>query len=360
MQAAIEASRKSKVDESGSVPRVGAVAVIRNEIVGTAYREEIEVGQHAEYILLEKHLHSVPLTEATIYTTLEPCTERGRTQEGKPKIPCLERLISRKVNRVVIGMLDPNPIVRGLGFRKLRLANIRTDMFPNDLMSEIEDINRNFIRAIEHNPIHQITQEIAVLSVKTRGRLQEEARDRALNECAKNMRRIFHYGQIPIPGGEAGYFKRWIESMETYDGTENVKAYIRLAPFNPTDLLTRNWFNTFYERIKQLVKCGKLTLKYVFLLRSRIPQDPEIAFLDRFKEFADEIRTVDEGGVQLQSDSLRPSIVLFQNQRFAFTHDRNDNTTLVEAIEHVSEAEFVRLSDRFRNIEMISSLYFRR
>ena len=56
MEAAIEASRKSRVDLTGGVPRVGAVAVIRGEIVGVAYREERAPGQHAEYVLLQEYL----------------------------------------------------------------------------------------------------------------------------------------------------------------------------------------------------------------------------------------------------------------------------------------------------------------
>jgi len=108
MEAAIAASRKSREDIAGSVPRVGAVAVIDGEIIAEAYREEIAEGQHAEYVLLEKHLPNVSLVKATVYTTLEPCTKRG-----KEKIPCVERLIARKVHRVVIGMLDPTRLYGG-------------------------------------------------------------------------------------------------------------------------------------------------------------------------------------------------------------------------------------------------------
>lgn len=88
MERALEAARRSMGKPTD--PRVGAIAVVNEQVVGTAYRGEIEPGQHAEFILLAKHLENVSLAGATVYTTLEPCTVRN-----PPKIPCVERLIQR-------------------------------------------------------------------------------------------------------------------------------------------------------------------------------------------------------------------------------------------------------------------------
>jgi hypothetical protein len=56
------------------------------------------------------------------------------------------RLAERKVARVFIGMLDPNPDIRGMGQMLLSNADIETQFFPRDLMKEVEELNRDFIR----------------------------------------------------------------------------------------------------------------------------------------------------------------------------------------------------------------------
>lgn len=142
MRLAIKEAQRCKAEDDRCHPMVGAVVVKNDECVGTAYRGERRRGDHAEFIVLEKKLPRRSLAGATVYTTLEPCTTRNH-----PKVPCAQRLIDRKVSRVVVGMLDPNQMITGRGIRKLREANIAVDLFPPDLMAQVEDLNRDFTRS---------------------------------------------------------------------------------------------------------------------------------------------------------------------------------------------------------------------
>jgi len=152
MEIAIEEARKCQPEDSGPRPRVGAVAVKNGHELAKAYRGEIEPGDHAEFTLLEKKLADISIAGATIYTTLEPCTSRKH-----PKIPCAEWLIERKIKRVVIGQLDPNPAIRGKGQLALRKANIDIGVFEPDLTAQIEELNRDFMRAYSMSAVHDTT-----------------------------------------------------------------------------------------------------------------------------------------------------------------------------------------------------------
>ena len=143
-QLAVEEARKSIPEGDGRThPNVGVVIARNGKVLAQAHRGEF-TANHAEYIALEKKLPNESLVGATVYTTLEPCTNRNH-----PKVPCAKRLIERKVARVLIGMLDPNPAIRGRGQRELFQAGITTEFFPHDLMCEVEELNRDFTRG--HN-----------------------------------------------------------------------------------------------------------------------------------------------------------------------------------------------------------------
>ena len=138
---AIDEARLSVPEQDGRAhPKVGVVIVKDGRVLAKAHRGEFSK-EHAEFIALERKLADISIAGATVYATLEPCTTRTH-----PKIPCAERLVERKVARVFIGMLDPNPDIRGRGQMILSDANIETQLFRQELMSQIIELNRDFIR----------------------------------------------------------------------------------------------------------------------------------------------------------------------------------------------------------------------
>lgn len=141
MQFAVHEARRSRHEDDHVHPYVGVVVVRDGQILASACRGDREPGDHAEYGALEKKLEKEVLAGSTVYTTLEPCTTRNH-----PKVPCAKRLIDRKVERVVIGMLDPDQRITGKGLLMLRKAGIEVDLFPPNLMAQLEELNRDFTR----------------------------------------------------------------------------------------------------------------------------------------------------------------------------------------------------------------------
>jgi len=69
---------------------------------------------------------------ATAYVTLEPCNHHGRTP------PCADALIDAGVARVVVGVADPDPQVRGGGIERLRAAGVEvTTGVAADVVTEL-------------------------------------------------------------------------------------------------------------------------------------------------------------------------------------------------------------------------------
>lgn len=138
---AIDLSRRC-ADEDGRIhPRVGAVILAGDVVLAEAYRNEDGEGGHAEQIAVEKCADPRELSGATVITTLEPCT----TGRSRGRRPCSEILLRYGVGRVVIGVLDPNPAIRGRAEILFRKNGVAITHFPSGLASSIWSLNGSFI-----------------------------------------------------------------------------------------------------------------------------------------------------------------------------------------------------------------------
>lgn len=127
---------------TGSVspnPRVGAVIVKDGKIIGEGWHKNFG-GCHAEIEAIA-NCNEISLEGATLYVNLEPCSHKGKTP------PCANAIVSKKFGKVVIGMIDPNPLVCGKGIDIIKEAGIEVE--TGVLEDECRWINRAFIKFME-------------------------------------------------------------------------------------------------------------------------------------------------------------------------------------------------------------------
>jgi diaminohydroxyphosphoribosylaminopyrimidine deaminase/5-amino-6-(5-phosphoribosylamino)uracil reductase len=124
-------------------PLVGCVIVNQGEIVGEGFHPQAGF-PHAEVFALNQagdRAHG-----ATVYVNLEPCNHFGRTP------PCSEALIQARVAKVVVGMVDPNPLVAGKGIQRLREAGVQLLVGVEE--AACRQLNEAFIqRVLYHRPL---------------------------------------------------------------------------------------------------------------------------------------------------------------------------------------------------------------
>ena len=103
-------------------PLVGAVVVHNGRIIGEGYHHR--AGEpHAEVMAIRSVKDPSLLPESTVYCSLEPCAHFGKTP------PCSHLLVECNVKRVVIGCLDPNPLVAGRGKAYLEQHGVQVDTY---------------------------------------------------------------------------------------------------------------------------------------------------------------------------------------------------------------------------------------
>ena len=133
-------------------PMVGAVLADANgAILAEGWHERYGEG-HAEvncfrnWEITRSRNHEITnLKDCTLFVSLEPCSHYGKTP------PCAKLIIEKGVGRVVVGMLDPNPLVAGNGVQMLRDAGI--EVVVGVLEQECRELNKRFLCLHEkHRP----------------------------------------------------------------------------------------------------------------------------------------------------------------------------------------------------------------
>ena len=106
-------------------PRVGCVLVAPDgRVIGRGFTQQAG-GPHAEVVALrDAAAAGQDVRGATAYVTLEPCAHQGRTG------PCGDALVAAGIGKVVASIADPNPLVAGQGFARLRAAGVEVEVGP--------------------------------------------------------------------------------------------------------------------------------------------------------------------------------------------------------------------------------------
>lgn len=102
-------------------PMVGCVIVHEGRIIGEGWHRKYGEA-HAEVNAINSVENQALLTESICYVTLEPCAHHGKTP------PCADLLVAMKLKKVVIAVVDSNPLVGGKGIKKLKEAGVEVEI----------------------------------------------------------------------------------------------------------------------------------------------------------------------------------------------------------------------------------------
>ncbi len=134
MKQALKLARRGRGKTSPN-PMVGAILVKDNRVIGQGYHQRYG-DNHAEINAFQSARESP--SGATLYVTLEPCCHYGKTP------PCVDEIIKKKIGKVVMGTLDPNPRVNGKSVAMLKQYGIETKV--GVLEEECRNLNESHFK----------------------------------------------------------------------------------------------------------------------------------------------------------------------------------------------------------------------
>ncbi len=121
-------------------PIIGAALYIGNKLYVSS-RSGLRIGDHAEFTIIQEASQEFKdLSDAIIFTSLEPCTKHSRS---KWTTSCSEYIIEKGIKKVYFGCLDANPSITGLGIQRL-MDNCVVCSFDDDLILKAKQLNEDF------------------------------------------------------------------------------------------------------------------------------------------------------------------------------------------------------------------------
>lgn len=207
-------------------PMVGAIIVKDGEIIGTGYHQRAGA-PHAEINALNSAGERA--RGAVLYVTLEPCSHFGRTA------PCTEQIISAGIKKVVVSVVDPNPLMNGKGIKALEDAGIKVKV--GVLEEKARRINEVFFK--------YITTGLPFITLKTAMSLD---------------------GKIATHKG----FSRWISSEKSREYVHRLRNQVDAVMVGIGTILTDNpRLNTRIEGDDDV----KNPIRVIVDSHARLPQD---------------------------------------------------------------------------------------
>ncbi|XP_057533531.1 riboflavin biosynthesis protein PYRD, chloroplastic-like [Amaranthus tricolor] len=204
---------KQAIGYTSPNPMVGSIIVKHGKIVGQGFHPK--AGQpHAEVFALREAGDQAE--NATAYVTLEPCNHYGRTP------PCSEALIKAKVKKVVVGMVDPNPIVCSRGINKLQEAGIEV------VVGVEEDLCKKLNEAFIHKMLSGKPFVTLRYSISVNGVVLDQVGEK-VTECGGYFSKLLQEYDAVIHTSASSTMAQELSSLRSQEPNARQPRHILLA-----------------------------------------------------------------------------------------------------------------------------------
>lgn len=240
-------NNKDAKNEGRLNPFVGAILLKEENKKYKVYgacRSALHEGEHGECGLLTNILGDYIVDGCEMYVSLEPCTQESRHEWTEP---CCEIIKNRRIKKVTIGMLDPNPDVAGQGIAYLTKQGIEVQLFDGKYQTEVLKDNADFISQFGDDGDPRLNRKIArILDTY----ISEDAVKVFLKESGENLG--IDYNPDRWSDCKHKFYQKMIENQSIVDGKSN------LLPFYVIDEFALFFFKEPYHTV------DAASIRYIF------------------------------------------------------------------------------------------------
>ena len=280
-------------------PSIGCVIVKDGKILATGHTNAGGV-PHAEIMAMK---NASNLEGSSMYVTMEPCCHYGKSS------PCTKEIVKNKIKRVVVGMVDPNPLVAGNGIKELRNNKIEVNIGCCEL--EAREQNAGFVSRISKG-VPKVVAKVAI----TKDNFMAKNTNGRLKITNAEVDRYIHVLRSKYDGiliGNGTYKKdnpQLNVRLEGYDSFSSSRFVLSSHANIEEDsnlYLTKNNGNLYFIVGSKLstIKSKESSLDGVRLIRVKNNDD------DNFLQLEDVIEKIGQNGIN--NLLIEPGVTLFDN-----------------------------------------------
>ena len=259
-----EGNNEDEKNEGRLNPFVGALLIKQeknglNKVYG-ACRSALHNGEHGECGLLTNILGDYVVDDCEMYVSLEPCTQESRHEWTEP---CCEIIKNRRIRKVTIGMLDPNPDVAGQGIWYLIKSGVEVQLFEPKYQQIVLKDNKYFIDQFGDNGDPRLNRKIARILDSY---VSDDAIKAFLIECDGALG--IKYNPDRWNDCKHEFYQKMIENRSIIDGKS------KLLPFD----VIEEFALFFYEEPFHSVDAATIRYKFDVGVDSNKFDEPEIDY----------------------------------------------------------------------------------
>lgn len=166
-------------------------------------------------------------------------------------------------------------------------------------------------------------------------------------------------GQIPVQGGNAGYFQKVLEVMRQGGKGARINVFARLSPLEKASALDHIAIDAYYDEVKKVVSSRRLRVEYIFLVHSKESlQNRAIQkYLNTYKNFAKAIRLIYEDGTDLLPTDVSLSMGIFTDQEVVLTNGRDFKGGVAGGTLWVHNRDYEKFKNLYKRLKIASVLF---
>lgn len=227
-----------------------------------------------------------------------------------------------------------------------------------DLMKDLDGNPRRADNPVEDFAIHIPEVEVARKVRRCDTTIQTQAVEAECHRHFQTLRQIDD-GKIPLHVDAGGYFRYFLDIVNSNTEPEDVTVFARLVNLEVRQKIREVGFERLFPAVKAAVDTGKLRIEYLLFLKNKksLSEPDTKELVDAYTHFSQRVALVYEDE-DIPSEDSNETFALLKGHRWVLTHGWDYSGRISGPVHWIKTKDYQRYFERYRRIQFHWHTYF--